>query len=297
MHLSDREIRPFLVNRLQAITTLPCIVAENGLPIEKGHIYVAQPGEHLLVKDGKLLLGHGPEENNFRPSIDTLFRSAASAYDGHTIGVILTGLLQDGTSGMEAIKRSGGTLVVQDPEEAEFPGMPLSVLRNMTVDYSLRLEDIGPAISNIVQNKVVELKPIPSEIVAEARRAERMLVGIAGMDELGERSPYGCPDCGGALWKMKEEGNINRYHCHIGHAYMEEDLLAKQVKAAETSIWVAVRMLEERRHLLVTKAEEFKEKRLHKIGENYGRKAEDLKNHIEQLKSMLIAIETNQTTA
>ncbi len=92
---------------------------------------------------------------------------------------------------------------------------------------------------------------------------------------------------------MKAEGGVNRYHCHIGHSYLEDDLLSKQVKAAESAIWVAVRMLEERRHLLITKAEELKERRLPKIGENYYRKAEDLKNHIEQIKAVLVAIETS----
>src|SRR4051812_47627248 len=73
IHLSDSEIRSTLAERLQPLTSLSCKLAKQGMLIEKGHIYIAQPGKHLLVKDGKFVIGHGPEENNHRPSINVLF--------------------------------------------------------------------------------------------------------------------------------------------------------------------------------------------------------------------------------
>src|SRR5687768_17024322 len=104
MHLSRKGISDFLALRLQQYTTLPCAIATHRAAIEKGHIYIAPANHHLLVKENVMLLGYGPEENRWRPSIDVLFRSAAVAYGSHTIGIVLTGLLDDGTAGMVAIK-------------------------------------------------------------------------------------------------------------------------------------------------------------------------------------------------
>jgi two-component system chemotaxis response regulator CheB len=146
MHLSRTSISDFLMHRLQPLTQLQCEVATEGATIKKGHIYVASPNLHLLVKKGKIILGRGPEENRWRPSIDVLFRAAAAAYSTRAIGVVLTGLLNDGTTGMLAIKRSGGTCIVQDPNEAEYPDMPLSVLDNMEVNYCISLAEMGEVI-------------------------------------------------------------------------------------------------------------------------------------------------------
>lgn len=143
MHLSRTSISDFLFHKLQPLTKLQCEIAAENASIKKDHIYIASPNLHLLVKKGKIILGRGPEENRWRPSIDVLFRSAAAAYSTRTIGVVLTGLLDDGTTGMLAIKRSGGTCIVQDPNEAEYPDMPLSVLNNMEVDYSIGLANMG----------------------------------------------------------------------------------------------------------------------------------------------------------
>src|SRR5437763_2723940 len=142
-HLSRKGISDFLVHKLQEHTNLHCERAMEDGSIQKGHIYIAMPNFHMLLKNGLVKLGHGPEENRWRPSIDVLFRSAAAYYNSRVIGIILTGLLDDGTSGMWAIKRSGGSLIVQDPNEAEYPDMPISVLNRMEVDYCVRLGEMG----------------------------------------------------------------------------------------------------------------------------------------------------------
>jgi two-component system chemotaxis response regulator CheB len=290
VHLSNIDIRPFLVNRLQPTTQLPCIAAEDGLAIKTGHIYVAQPGAHLLVKDGKFLSGYGTDENNFKPSIDVLFRSAAVEYNSHTIGIILTGLLHDGTAGMEAIKLCGGTLIVQDPLEAQYASMPLSVLRNMKVDYCSNVDSIGKILKSVIDNKVVSNVVIPAAIRADVKRAGQMLAGIEGMDEIGEKSGYGCPDCGGPLWKIKGEGNTQRYHCHIGHSYLEEDLISRQGKMAESSIWAAIRIMEERKHLLVKRAAEMGTS-YPRLASDYDVKIMDLQEHIATLKALAVAVQ------
>lgn len=139
MHLSRTSISDYLMIRLKPVTALPCEIAANGAVIKKGHIYIAPPNLHLLIKKDNIVLGSGPAENRWRPSIDILFRSAATAFSTRAIGVVLTGLLDDGTTGMLAIKRSGGTCIVQDPNEAEYSDMPLSVLNNIEVDYCIPL--------------------------------------------------------------------------------------------------------------------------------------------------------------
>jgi len=248
LHLSRKGISDLLVHRLQQSTELHCVVAKDEGKIYENHIYIAPPNFHLLVRDGKTVIGHGPTENRWRPSIDVLFRSAAAHYNGRTIGIILTGLLDDGTSGMLAIKKSGGHCIVQDPNEAEYPDMPLAVLNNMEVDYCVTLGEMGAALEEIVRTEP-EKAEIPADVMREAEIAERVAIGIDVVDKLGDQSVYTCPDCGGSLWKITE-GNADRYRCHIGHSYTERDLTVKQAEQVEATLWVAIRMMEERRNLL-----------------------------------------------
>ena len=172
MHLANHGIGGYLVSQMQKYTSLYCTEVEESCEIKKGTIYFAQPNKHLIVKNKVVKLGCGPQENRWRPSIDVLFRSAAAAFDGYTIGIILTGLLDDGTSGMSAIKRCGGTSIVQDPNEAEYPDMPLSVMKEIEVDYCVPLAEMGGIISEIISSKNVVKTIIPADIVKEVEIAE-----------------------------------------------------------------------------------------------------------------------------
>jgi two-component system chemotaxis response regulator CheB len=218
LHLSRKAIGDFIVHRLSQVTTMPSQLAENGADIQTDNIYIARPNQHLLVKDNKLILGGGPEENRFRPSIDVLFRSAAVAYNAKAIGIILSGMLDDGTSGMWAIKRSGGTCVVQDPKQAEYPDMPLSVINNMEVDHVVTLQEIGSLIATITKEKKARKTTVPKDVIAESKIAETIAVRIEDVEKIGDKSEFACPDCGGNLWTI-ENDIIKRYRCHIGHAY------------------------------------------------------------------------------
>ncbi|MCF0048591.1 hypothetical protein LXM25_00900 [Dyadobacter sp. LJ53] len=97
LHLSRKGIGDFTVHRLRQVTSMNRSMASEGADIEKDHIYIARPNQHLLVKDNKFILGSGPAENRFRPSIDVLLRSVAVVYGSHEIGIILSGMLDDGT--------------------------------------------------------------------------------------------------------------------------------------------------------------------------------------------------------
>lgn len=286
MHLSKKGIGDFLVRQLQPFTSLPCHVAKDGGSIESGHIYIAPSNGHLLVKKRHMIIGHGPEENRWRPSIDVLFRSAAAAFSSRAIGIILTGLLSDGTSGMLAIKRSGGICIVQDPEEAEYPDMPLNVLEHLEADYSVGLGSMGELLSGLLLREPVDVAA-PAEVLAESQIAEKTVVGFENVSALGNKSIYACPDCGGGLWHISEDGHA-RYRCHIGHSYLEKDLLLKQGENLESTLWIALRMMEERSHLLSKMGNEHLKKGLSRLGSNYLKNARDLQQHVDTLKGVLI---------
>ena len=140
---------------LGSVAILPVAAATYGEIILPGRIYVAPPNRHMLVEnDGRLLLTQGPMENRARPAIDPLFRSAALAFGPRLIGVVLTGYLDDGAAGLQAIKKCGGLAVVQDPKEAEAPSMPLSALRAVLVDHCAPLREIGPLLAGLVASAV-----------------------------------------------------------------------------------------------------------------------------------------------
>jgi len=244
----------------------------------------------LLVKDNKFLLGPGPEENRFRPSIDVLFRSAAVSYSSHAIGIILSGMLDDGTSGMWAIKRCGGTCLVQDPNEAEYPDMPLSVINNMEADQVLRLEEFGEAIAKAVKKNKGKKHAVPKELIKESLIAERTAVRIEDIETIADKSEFACPDCGGNLWEVKDD-IVKRYRCHIGHAYTQRDLVVKQAETAGNTLWVALRMMEERKHLL-KKLQIDSAKKGHKTtSQRHFIKHDEMERHISKLKKILFDLQ------
>jgi two-component system chemotaxis response regulator CheB len=295
LHLSSTSVGEIFVSRIQKYTSLKCKVAQHET-IQAGILYVAPPNVHLLVKENKIVIGHGPIENRFRPSIDVLFRSAAVAFRERVIGIILSGLLNDGTSGMSIIKQAGGYCIVQDPNEAEYPDMPLAVMDKMEVDESLPLSSMGAAILKRTLIQTLVTKELPEKIIAESMISERAATGIDKVKGLGEKALYSCPDCGGNLWEIRDDngngkGNgIKHYRCQIGHSYSEEDLDLKQSQNIEQTLWVAVRMMEERRLMLTKLGKEHQQRGLNQIGERYHQQAQSLEDHIEQLKQLLFIV-------
>src|SRR5437867_4713070 len=134
-HMTAENTGAALLHELGRHKSFNCKLATNGELFKPGRIYIARPDYHLLIKRNRLLVTKGARENRYRPAIDPLFRSAAVALGPRVIGVVLTGMLDDGTVGLMAIQRCGGVAIVQDPEEATYPQMPQSVLNNMHVDF------------------------------------------------------------------------------------------------------------------------------------------------------------------
>ena len=224
---------------------LPARHATQGMIYRPGHIYVAPPDRHLLVHDGALRLSTGPKENLTRPAIDPLFRSAAVAKGPRTIGILLTGHLNDGTAGLLAIKQAGGATIVQDPLDAEQPDMPRHALAFVDCDYRARLDEIPDLLDRLTR----EVRPSISPAVSPALADENALSLSDGrrldaLFRIGEASGYTCPSCNGALFDIADAWPP-RYRCHTGHAFSRLALLAAQERATEDRLWSAMRSLQE----------------------------------------------------
>ena len=126
---------------------LPCRPAQDGERLTAGEILVAPPDHHLVVEHDHVRLTVGPPENNHRPSVDALFRSAAGTAHERVIGVVLSGMRDDGSAGLGVIKANGGLALVQDPQDALHPGMPQAAASHVGVDGILRCEELGAAIT------------------------------------------------------------------------------------------------------------------------------------------------------
>ena len=130
-----------------------------GEPMQRGRVYVARPDYHLLVEADRVHLWRGPKENMLRPSANALFRSAAVAYKERVIGVVLSGTLDDGSTGLWWIKHFGGLAVVQDPQDAAFPDMPQNALNYTNADYIVRAAEMGPLLAKLVEGPSEERSP------------------------------------------------------------------------------------------------------------------------------------------
>lgn len=239
---------------------LPASHARNSERIRPGRIYVAPPDRHLLLEPGVVRLSRWPRENRFRPSIDPLFRSAAAVYGPRAVGVILTGGLDDGTSGLWAVKRLGGVAVVQDPEEAFMPSMPQSALDQVEVDYRLPLVEIAPLLARLTSTSVAEQGgyEVPEELNIELKIAKEDNARDSGGTKLGTPSIFTCPECHGTLLQLKENGRT-RYRCHTGHAYSADTLLSEVTETVEETLWSAIRSIDESAMLMRHMAEHVQE--------------------------------------
>jgi len=183
---------------------LPVAFARDGEPLERGQIYVAPSDRHLLVHDDRVRLSSGPRENGHRPAIDPLFRSAARSAGPRTIGVILSGLLDDGAIGMKLVKRLGGAVLVQDPEEARFSGMPLAAIRAMTPDRVAAAADIGRVLCELVE------EPVGAATVHRA--AEAFAQDLGAEREQAEPDPHDVlePALWTAVQSLEELADLQR---------------------------------------------------------------------------------------
>jgi two-component system, chemotaxis family, protein-glutamate methylesterase/glutaminase len=283
-HMAADATGDVLVQTLAKLSKLECQHAKHGQKFQAGHVYIAPSDHHTLVGNGRIIISKGARENRSRPAIDPLFRSAAVAYGARVIGILLTGYLDDGTSGLVAIQKCGGICVVQSPGDAAYPDMPQHALNNLKPDYSLPVGKIGALLERIVLQPVRRSPPVPKDVSIEAMIAERVVSDVTAAERLGTQVPFNCPDCGGVLWEMKK-GKLRRYRCHTGHAFTSTVLMAEQTKAIEETLWVALRMFEERKNLLNTMTA----RRNSKFSQSANDRAKESQVHIERIRAILLA--------
>lgn len=287
-HLAPEATGNALLHQLRRHKTFECNLASDGEAIHEGCIYIAPADFHLLVKKDTVLVTKGARENRYRPAVDPLFRSAAVAYGSRVIGIVLTGMLDDGTAGLIAIQRCGGVTVVQDPKDAAYPDMPQSVLNNLKVDHCVPLAGMGRLLEKLVHEPPGKSTPVPDDIRAEAEIAERILSDIAQVNALGNQVPYNCPNCGGVLWEMHHP-DLQRFRCHTGHSFTAAALLDSQTEKIEETLWVSLRMFEERKNLLNNMHQ--KELQSSEKNNSYAERAQETAVHIERIREMLLARE------
>lgn len=235
---------------LTDVSSLPVSHPFDGEPIQTGRIYVAPPDYHLLVNQGSMRVVRGPQENRFRPAIDALFRSAARAYGSRVVGVVLTGYLDDGTVGLQAVKKRGGVAIVQDPNEAEYPSMAKSALRYVKVDHCLSLAEIPDLLVRLSNQPTAEQEtyPVTEEIEVESKIAEQQMNTqefLENVEAIGTRTTYTCPECNGSIWQIGKSEPL-RFRCHIGHSFTANVFLSEQTQNIENALWSAVRAMEEK---------------------------------------------------
>jgi len=273
-----------LAEHLGRDSHLPVNQATDMEPIRRGHIWIARPDFHLTVEPGRMRVQRGPRENRHRPAIDPLFRTAARVYGSRVIGVILSGLLDDGSMGLSAVKQRGGIAMVQDPAEAEATEMPRRALIYATPHYVLRAHDLAAnliELAKIDQDEIVMpyRKPPSNGKLARQLKSRLNTNGRSGssgkksnranranpvgpdVPEGGEKeqnlktaysdegegipSVFACPECHGVLWEVRDQ-DLVMFRCRVGHSYGSDSLATELSHSSEAALWAAMRALEEK---------------------------------------------------
>jgi two-component system chemotaxis response regulator CheB len=284
--------RSYLPEILSRAGPLPARQPKDHDPIEPGVIYVAPPDHHLLVGAGFVRVLQGAKEHNVRPAIDPLLRTAAVAYGPRVVAVLLSGMLDDGTAGLQAVKRCGGVTVVQDPHDALYPQMPQSALDHVAVDHRLPLASIGTLLARLAATPVnvpAGAYPVSDELKWEAKMAAWDLEALEGEDRPGKPSPLTCPSCKGNLWELDDNG-YTRYRCRTGHAWSPLSLLAGQSDSLDTVLNEAFRALKEKLHLVQRMAHQARKRGNQPGAEHYEREAASIDRYAQALWQVLTEI-------
>ncbi|MDA9496836.1 chemotaxis protein CheB [Bradyrhizobium sp. CCBAU 11357] len=266
---------------------LPVRQAENGMKIEPGQIYLGAPDHHLLVTEDRIFLGRGPRENMVRPAIDALFRSAALSYGPRVIGVLLSGLLSDGASGLNAIKRCGGLAVVQDPADAISDEMPRRAMEATTVDLCVPGATMGDVLSELVREQAGVVLPIPPEIRLEVEIAAGERIGSDNLVSMADPVAVTCPACGGVLSEVKGARPM-RFRCQVGHGFTADALAKEQEGRVDEAMRVALRIIEERAELMQRMAADGQRSGRAAVAEMYEARALEYREYADMIRRVVL---------
>jgi two-component system chemotaxis response regulator CheB len=282
LHVSSHgtSVLPHILSRAGL---LPAHHAYDGEVFKPGNIYVAPPNHHLLVKPGHIKLNQGPKENGHRPAVDVLFRTSARTYGPRVIGVVLSGVLDDGSAGVISIKREKGIVVVQDPADAMYPGMPQSAIEADHPDYVVPLSEMASLLTQLARTEIPEEVEVKNDIDVTELDKSGKLVPEPG----GTPSTYVCPDCGGVLMEY-HDGHLFRFRCQVGHAYSAEILIAEQSEALEDALWMALRTLQENIKLTRRLAERAEARGHQESRAAYMEKVADIETNANVIRKILM---------
>jgi two-component system chemotaxis response regulator CheB len=213
---------------------LPARHPADGDPLHKGDIMVAPPDKHMTADQLKVRVMTGPRENGHRPAADVLLRSVAESFGDRAAGVVLSGTMDDGAAGLRAIRAVGGLALVQDPEEAAFPGMPLAAMHEAEPHF------VGP-VTLLAERVCTWLAELP---IVQPSLGSFSIPAAAGGD-VADLTPLTCPECGGTLWHRSDYG-AERYRCRVGHTFSADGLMLGKQAALESALWAAIVALDER---------------------------------------------------
>jgi two-component system, chemotaxis family, protein-glutamate methylesterase/glutaminase len=291
LHLArGRSVFPEILTRAGR---LPAFHPKDGDLLSYGRIYVAPPDHHLTVEGDHVRVLRTAIENGLRPAVDPLFRSAARVYGPRVVGIVLTGSLDDGTSGLAAVKAMGGVTIVQDPDEAFAPSMPRSAMDFVNVDHILPVREIAPLLVNLTREQV-QLPRIPT--APAVRRMEpdsgQPQLALTERDRPGHVSVFTCPECSGTLWEVDEEG-VLRFRCRVGHVYSADSMLAAHTDSVDRALWAALRSLEERAALTQKMADRARARQQHFVARAFQERASTAADHAVIVRELL----TQRTTA
>jgi two-component system, chemotaxis family, protein-glutamate methylesterase/glutaminase len=275
---------------------IPIETAVDGQRLEAGRAYVAAADHHLIVVEDTIRLGRGPRENLARPAIDPLLRSVGVSHGSRAIGVVLTGMLNDGAAGLADLKRCGGLTVVQNPIEAMEREMPLSALSASDIDYQTPIAELGALLKVLATEPRGPSPPPPDDIRLEVEIALGRPVGSEETNRLGNPVPLSCPDCGGVLSQVRSSPPL-RFRCQVGHAYTAEALAAKQEGSVDEALRLALRIVEERAVLTQKMAHEARRGGLRHSAASFERTSAQSREHVETLRSALLRGEGKRTAS
>jgi two-component system, chemotaxis family, protein-glutamate methylesterase/glutaminase len=302
LHL-PADARSLLARILARAGPLPVATAVDGESIQRGRIYVARPNHHLLLERGRVRVLAGPHEHGLRPAVDPLFRSAARAYGRRVVGVVLSGTGDDGTAGLEVIKRHGGCAVVQTPADALAPGMPRHALARTTVDYCVAAGELPAILVALAQAPIRG----PDGRVDDAQEGDqvRMTAYTAGSGDAdgpgevlggpgtgkreGQASGFTCPECHGSLWEV-EDGDQVRFECRVDHRYSFESALAEQARTVEAAHRAALNVLEERGALLRKQGQRARDRGHEALAARFATQAQDADAHADTIRTSLLGL-------
>jgi two-component system chemotaxis response regulator CheB len=239
------EGNDLLAHIFDAASPISVSTAVDGETLRRGHAYVAPADNHLLVIGEAIRLGKGPRENMARPAIDPLFRSVGVSFGSRAIAVVLTGLLNDGASGLADVKRCGGVTVVQNPADAEAPDMPLGALNSSDVDYRAPISEMAALLVKLAAEEAGPTVEIPADIKFEVQIALGGGVDSETLRRIAQPVALSCPACGGVLSEIDRRPPL-RFRCQVGHSYTAESLAAQKEGSVDEALRVALRIMEER---------------------------------------------------